>query len=107
VYSEGKQKRYVINWPIIDGDFARRDGVRPNPANSHRSPQELRTRTHRETFQLGALKVQDRKIQDWKKRGTENAGLEKSGLENVGPNRRGGKGGTGKRGNIMCMGSEM
>jgi len=34
-------------------------------------------------------------------------GLEKSGLENVGPNRRGGKGGTGKRGNIMCMGSEM
>jgi len=35
-------------------------------------------------------------------RGTENAGL-----ENVGPNRRGVKGGTGKRGNIMCMGSEM
>jgi len=56
----------------------------------------------RETFQLGALKVQDRKIQDWKTRGTENAEL-----ENVGPNRRGGKGGTGKRGNIMCMGSEM
>jgi len=68
--------------------------------------------------------------------GTENAGLEMSGLENVGPNRRsgkdgtgkhgtkahgwksqdwktrdqisrGGKGGTGKRGNIMCMGSKM
>jgi len=52
--------------------------------------------------------------------GAENTGLEKSGLENVGPNRRGGKdgktrdqismggkGGTGKRGNIMCMGSEM
>ena len=34
-------------------------------------------------------------------------GLEKSELENVGPNRRGGKGGTGKRGNIMCMGIEM
>ena len=32
---------------------------------------------------------------------------ENAGLENVGPNRRGGKGGTGKRGNIMCMGSEM
>jgi len=29
--------------------------------------------------------------------------LEKSGLENVGPNRRGGKGGTEKRGNIMCI----
>jgi len=32
---------------------------------------------------------------------------ENAGLENVGPNRRGGKGRTGKRGNIMCMGSEM
>jgi len=39
--------------------------------------------------------------------GTENAGLEKSGPENVGPNRSRGKDGTGKRGNIMCMGSEM
>jgi len=61
----------------------------------------------------------------------ERGGLEKSGLENVGPNRRGGKdgtkahgwksqdwktrdqisrggkGGTGKCGNIMCMGSKM
>ena len=37
----------------------------------------------------------------------ENAGLENAGLENVGPNRRSGKGRTGKRGNIMCMGSEM
>ena len=37
----------------------------------------------------------------------ENAGLENAGLENVRPNRRGGKGRTGKRGNIMCMGSEM
>jgi len=37
----------------------------------------------------------------------ENAGLEKAGLKNTGPNRRGGKGRTGKRGNIMCMGSEM
>ena len=37
----------------------------------------------------------------------ENAGLENAGLENVGPNRRGGKGRTGKRGKIMCMGSEM
>ena len=34
-------------------------------------------------------------------------GLEKSELENVGPNRRGGKDGTGKRGNSMCMGIEM
>ena len=38
---------------------------------------------------------------------SENAGLENAGLENVGPNRRSGKGRTGKRGNIMCMGSEM
>jgi len=37
----------------------------------------------------------------------ENAGLENAGLENTGPNRRGGKGRTGKRGSIMCMGSEM
>jgi len=35
------------------------------------------------------------------------AGVEKTGLENAGPNFRGGKGGTGKRGNITCMGSEM
>ena len=37
----------------------------------------------------------------------ENAGLENARLENVGPNRRSGKGRTEKRGNIMCMGSEM
>ena len=37
----------------------------------------------------------------------ENAGLENAGLQNVGPNRRSGKGRTGKRGNIVCMGSEM
>jgi len=36
-----------------------------------------------------------------------NGDAENAGLENVGPNRRGGKGRTGKRGNIMCMGSEM
>ena len=35
------------------------------------------------------------------------AGVEKAGLENKGPNCRGGKGRTGKRGNVMCMGSEM
>jgi len=37
----------------------------------------------------------------------ENAGLENAGLENVGPNHKSGKGRTGKRGNITCMGSEM
>ena len=37
---------------------------------------------------------------------TENAGMENAGLENVGPNRMAGKGRTGKRGNIVCMGSE-
>jgi len=41
---------------------------------------------------LGGLKMQDWKMQDWKTRDQIS---------------RGGKGGTGKRGNIMCMGSEM
>jgi len=51
---------------------------------------------------LVALKFRKRGYGD-----AENAGLENAGLENVGPNRRGGKGRTRKRGNIMCMGSEM
>jgi len=50
---------------------------------------------------LGTLKTRDWKTWD------QIAGVEKAGLENTGPNRRGGKGRTGKRGNIMCMGSEM
>ena len=37
---------------------------------------------------------------------TENAGLENAGQENGGPNGRGGKRGTGKHGNIVCMGSD-
>jgi len=41
-----------------------------------------------------------------KERGTENAGLENAGLENAGPNLQGGKGRTGKHGNIICIGSK-
>ena len=37
---------------------------------------------------------------------TENAGLENAVQENGGPNGRGGKRGTGKHGNIVCMGSD-
>jgi len=54
----------------------------------------------------GTLKTRDWKTQDWKT-WDQIAGVENAGLENVGPNRTSGKGRTGKRGNIMCMGSEM
>ena len=35
-----------------------------------------------------------------------NGATENTGMENAGPNRVGGNRRTGKRGNIMCMGSE-
>ena len=56
--------------------------------------------------ETGTLKTRDGKTQDWKT-WDQIEGVEKAGLENVGSNRRSGKGRTGKRGNIMCMGSEM
>ena len=56
---------------------------------------------------VGLLKVWIRAEHNILDGDAENAGLENAGLENVGPNRRSGKGRTGKRGNIMCMGSEM